>query len=438
MDRHLDRSAPVSSAPSRAVDAAVARIDGDRLVELCAQMVDIASPTGLERPLAAHLRSVLDAAGLRAATQEVEGDLVNAYGTLPGRRAGDRLLLYAPIDTVTTGRAEVDLPWAGPVMRPDLLPRAEISDGVVVGLGAQNPKGHGACLLMAAEAITAAGVEPPHDLHIGFGGGGMPANAWAPGLPDGHGRGCRALVELLRPDHAVIAKTGWAVSWEEVGLTWFTVEVAGTHTYVGSRHLLPYRNAIADAGHVARGLEAWFETWAETNRSGLVAPQGVVAAVEGGWPHAAAFTTAVCRLHIDLRLSPRTPPEAARQAFTAEVERLAGEIGAEVRCHQGVTIPGTATAVDAPIVRCCIDAWEAMEGRSHVPIAGLSGATDANILRGCGIPTARVGLPKITEARAGGPVDFQLGMNAVDVNDLRRLTELLVRVALSHDPRPGS
>ena len=76
--------------------------------------------------------------------------------------------------------------------------------------------------------------------------------------------------------------TGWAISWEEVGLTWFTVDVTGTHTYVGSRHLLPYRNAIVDAAHLIVGLERWFPQWAAEHSDHLIAPQGIVAAVEGG------------------------------------------------------------------------------------------------------------------------------------------------------------
>ena len=55
------------------------------------------------------------------------------------------------------------------------------------------------------------------------------------------------------------------------------------------------------------------------------------------------------------------------------------------------------------------------------------GATDANILRAGGIPTARVGLPK-----AGLPsMDFQLGMNCVAQRDLRELTRMLVVAALN-------
>src|SRR3546814_8057922 len=86
-----------------------------------------------------------------------------------------------------------------------------------------------------------------------------------------------------KPDYAVIAKSGWSVSCDEVVLAWYEVNVAGAHSYVGSRHLLPYSNAIANAGKVVADLEEWFPIWTETHRSGLVAPQGVVSFIESGW-----------------------------------------------------------------------------------------------------------------------------------------------------------
>jgi acetylornithine deacetylase/succinyl-diaminopimelate desuccinylase-like protein len=420
--------------PSTVVAAAEASVARERLVELCAAMVDIASPTGEEGPLARFLASEMASSGLNGEVQDltardgVGGDMANAHGRLPGAGDARSLLLYAPLDTVTTGDPTEDLPWAGPELRPDMRPRAEVRDDLVIGLGAQNPKGHGACVLAAAEALASSGARLAGDLMVGFGAGGMPSNRRRPDLPDGHGAGCAALVDLLRPDEAVIAKTGWAVSWEEVGLMWFTVAVGGTHTYVGSRHLLPYRNAIADAAHIVRGLEAWFPRWAEEHRDGLVAPQGVVAAIDAGWPHLVAFTPAVCRFHVDLRISPRTDPADAARAFTAEVARLAAEIGADAACSNTVTIPGTATDTDAAIITSAIRCWESLEHRAHTPIAGLSGATDANILRAHGVPTARVGLPKVSPERL--EVDFQLGMNAVAVDDMERLTKLLIRVAV--------
>lgn len=416
-----------------AVAAAEALVSPDRLVELCRGLVDIASPPGQERPVAEHAARVLVEAGLDGRVQLVDGELANAHGRLPASLdpsagSGGSLLLYAPLDTVTSGDPDEDLPWAGPELRPDHLPRAEVRDGMVVGLGAHNPKGHAACVLAAAEAIAAAGIPLARDLLVGLGGGGMPTNARCPDLPDAHGRGCAALVDHLQPSEAVIAKSGWAVSWEEVGLTWFEVEVRGTHTYVGSRHLLPYRNAIADAAHLIQGLERWFERWAVETGDELMAPQGVVAAIEGGWPHTAAFTTALCRFWVDLRLSPRTTPGQAAEAFGAEVDRLAAEVGAEMSWRQTVAIPGTTTDPSEPVIERSIVAWEGLTGQAHAPIPGLSGATDANILRAKGVPTARVGLPKVT--RPGLDVDFAFGMNAVDIDDLVSLTRLLIRIAI--------
>jgi acetylornithine deacetylase/succinyl-diaminopimelate desuccinylase-like protein len=435
-----------------AVAAAEATVVRDRLADICEAMVNIASPTGGERPLAEYLAAEMSSVGLHGQVQPVAAAdpavdasaMANAHGRIAGSRSegvagvdggadqvegAQSLLLYAPIDTVTVGNPHDDLPWAGPEMRPDFEPNAERRDDLIVGLGAQNPKGHGACVLAAAEALVAAEVPLRHDLLVGFGAGGMPSNRRAAHLPDGHGEGCRQLVQLLRPSRAIIAKTGWAISWEEVGLTWFEVEVSGSHTYVGSRHLLPYRNAIADAGYIVAGLEHWFERWAEEHRSGLVAPQGVVSAIEGGWPHMPAFTTAQCTFHVDLRLSPRTLPEQANAAFRAEVARLAAEIGATATVRPTVAIPGTTTAPDDPVIAGTIAAWEQLTDREHQPIAGLSGATDANILRAEGVPTARVGLPKVSPEKLA--VDFQLGMNAVDLADMELLTKLLIRSAVS-------
>ncbi len=418
---------------SRWVAAADASIDRERLASILMAMIDVASPTGQEAPLAAHLAGELARVGLTSDVQPISPEAANAYGRLGSHgQTADTLLLYSPIDTVTAGAAGEDVPWVGNALRSDMVPAASRDGDVIVGLGAQNPKGHAACVLMAAEALAAAEVPLSADLLVGFGACGMPSNRRRPELADGHGAGCAALVEALRPGAAVIAKTGWAVSWEEVGLAWFEVEVDGTHTYVGSRHLLPYRSAIADAAYLALGLETWFEQWAVEHRSGLVAPQGVVGAIEGGWMRMAAFPPAVCRFMVDLRLSPRSSADDAEEAFRAEVARLADERGATVRVRRVVAIPGTRTDPGDRVIVTSIEAWESLAGKSHAPITGLSGATDANILRGLGVPTARVGLPKVSTAKLGRAVDFQMGMNAVDLDDMQRLTRLLVRIAIDY------
>jgi acetylornithine deacetylase/succinyl-diaminopimelate desuccinylase-like protein len=408
------------------------QLSADRLRDLVCGLVDIPSPTGAEAPVARHIATTLQGCGLAASTMALDASQANAWGRLEGSGDGPDLMLYAPIDTLTTGDPEQDLPWIGPQWRADMQPTARVEGDLVVGLGASNPKGHAACIIAAAEAIKLADVPLRGDLVVAFGAGGMPTNA-LPGSSrnnTGQGAGCSFLLEQgVWADYAIIAKPGWSVAWEEVGLAWFEVTVHGTHTYVGSRHRLPYRNAIVDAGRVAERLDEWFVTYAARHTDGLVAPQGVVACIEGGWPRMAAVTPAACRIRADVRLSPRTPPMVAKREFAAAIADIRSALpDVEISWRPLLAIPGASTDPDSWVCRSAIAAWEVVAGRPHVAVTGTSGATDANILRGRGIPTARIGMAKVTSAPF--PIDFTAGMNTVDVNEMVRLTKLLVHAAV--------
>ncbi|WP_369036879.1 M20 family metallopeptidase [Streptomyces adonidis] len=407
-------------------------ITGDRLRDLITGLVDIPSPTGDEAPLAAHIADTLKTSGCHARVQPLDDRQANAWARLPGDGTGPDLMLYAPVDTLTVGEESEDLPWIGPELRDDMRPRATVQGDLVTGLGASNPKGHAACVMMAAEAIARAGIPLTGDLVAAFGAGGMPTNA-RPGsarLNTGQGVGCSFLLEQgVWTDYAVIAKPGWTVSWDEVGLVWFEVTVRGTHTYVGSRHRLPYDNAIARAGEVVQHLEEWFAEYAERHTGGTVAPQGIVSSVRGGWPRMAAVTPAACTLKVDLRIGPDTTPMEAKREFAAAIDAVREKLpGIDVSTEMILAIPGTRTDPDSFICRTAKASWAALEGREHEVIAGNSGATDANILRGRGIPTVRVGMPKVADAPF--EIDFARGMNTVSVRAMEKLTRHLVRTAV--------
>ncbi|MEU5968712.1 M20 family metallopeptidase [Streptomyces globisporus] len=404
----------------------------ERLRELVVGLVGVSSPTGDERPLAQHITKSLASVGLRAACQPIDARQANSWARLEGDGTGPDLMLYAPIDTLTVGEESEDVPWIGPALREDMRSEATVYDDLVTGLGASNSKGHAACVMMAAEAIALAGIPLTGDLVAAFGAGGMPTNA-RPGsdrLNTGQGVGCSFLLEQgLHTDYAVIAKPGWTVSWEEVGLVWFDVTVHGTHTYVGSRHRLPYDNAISRAGDVVRHLERWFAEYAERHTTGTVAPQGIVSSVRGGWPRTAAVTTAACTLRVDLRITPETTPVQAKREFIAAVADLKRAMpGLDATVEMILAIPGTTTSRESWIFRSAVAGWEALEGRPHEVVNGNSGATDANILRGRGIPTVRVGMPKVTEAPFD--IDFARGMNTVSVREMQKLTRHLIRTAV--------
>ncbi len=413
-------------------DAAWDRIDADLLRDLVVAVVSTPSPTGEEAPVAELLARAMSEQGLGGRAQFLDPLQANALGLLPGRSPeGASLLLYAPLDTLHAGNAVEDVPATAAVLRPDMVATAVVDGDLVTGLGAGNPKGHVVCCVAAAAAVAAAGIPLVGDLVLGFGAGGMPTNSRTlQGRRNtGQGVGCSfALEQGLTPDFAVIAKPGWTVSWEEVGLAWFRLTVHGTHTYVGSRHRLPYRNPHVDAAELVLHLEKWFVEYAEAHTDGLVAPQGIVAHVQGGWERMLAVTPAAVHVDIDLRLSPRTTPAQAGRELRATVAEFSARTGARIDVTPTVAIPGSHTSPESYVVRSTVAAYESVAGSAHESVLGMSGATDANILRNRGIPTARVGMPKVPDLSIPG--DFALGMNTVDLAEMHRLTRLLVEVAV--------
>lgn len=419
----------------QATRRAIESLNEDRLRELVHGLVDHASAPGEEGALTRWAAQAMSSGGLNAWYQEIDEWQGNAVARLRGTGRGPSLLLYAPIDTLTSGVQSEDWRLVGHELRSDMLPKAVDHGPYVLGLGASNPKGHAACVLAAAEAIGSTGFALAGDLLVGLGAGGMPTNRRLEGSSSrenvAQGSGCSFMLEQGHfPDMALIAKPGWAVSWEEVGLSWFEVTVSGTFNYVGSRHRVPYVNPIVQVTKVIEFLEEWFCRYGAENTDGLVAPQGQIGAIDGGLARMPAVSPSSCRVFIDLRTNPRNSPGRTQHDFALAMEELrARHPDLEFQWSSILAIPGTVTDKRHWIVRSAIRAWEAMESVSHTPIVATSGATDANILRSRGVPTARVGMDRIG-ADAPIPVDFASGMNVVDIREMRKLTEHLIRTAI--------
>jgi acetylornithine deacetylase/succinyl-diaminopimelate desuccinylase-like protein len=417
---------PLSARQREWLERAWAQIDPAALAELDAQLVSIPSPTGEERAVAEFIAEHLDSAGVEATYQSIDQDQGNAVGKIAGTGDGAELLLYAPTDTAFTGQEAEDLPWLGRHIRADLQTRGHLENDYVIGQGAENPKAYATCVIAAAEAVRRADLPLKGSLLVGLGAGGMPSNR-RPGRSRsnaGQGNGCSFMLEQgVRGDFAIIAKPGYAVSWEEVGLCWFKVAVRGTLNYTGIRHIVPYRNPIVEAAKVIQGLEEWFPRYSARHTDGLVAPQGSIGAIEGGWTYKPSFVPSVVHLYVDIRIGPRTTPMQLKREFAAALTEIRDRHpGLELDFEMILSIPGTRTEPDNWIVQSLMRAWEHRENQSHQPIRGTSGATDAAILRGRGMPTARLGLPR-TPAPAQYP-GFSMG--AASPAAMQRLTECLV------------
>ena len=320
-------------------------------------------------------------------------------------------------------------------MRDDFRAKAYVKDGHIFGLGAHNPKGHGACILETARVLQALNIDLPGNLFFGFGAGGMPTHG-REGFRhnSGHGTGCaHMLANIPRVDGAIIAKSGTSVTWEEVGFIWLDVTVAGKHNYVGARHLMPYDNAIANASQLILKLEDWFEGYSDRHATNLCRPQGHVAHFESGWKRMPSFTPEAARFLIDLRFTPQQNADDVETELTQAIDAFSADLDISVTCKRVQKIDASHTSPTDPIIKSTTSVWEHLHGRPHEPFTLMSGATDANILRQHGIPTARIGLAKAKLPN----VDFALGMNCVAISELRRLTKFLTLSVLHYFGKIG-
>ena len=96
-------------------------------------MVNIASPTGEEAPLAEYLSDKLTSYDVAAKIQKIDDTQSNAFGKTAGQGSNKNLMLYAPIDTVTSNSAAEDTPWIGPELRDDMRAKAYIKNDHIFG-----------------------------------------------------------------------------------------------------------------------------------------------------------------------------------------------------------------------------------------------------------------------------------------------------------------
>ena len=419
-------------------DAAAAKLVPGETLRLAARMVDIPSPSGRERRLAETVAGFMAENGLDGRCQAVDGELCNAVGRLPGSGGGAELMLFSPLDTAFAGTPEADGPFLGAPMRDDQIASARIDGKVLTGLGAHNPKGHAAAAVMAAICLARAGAPLLGDVVVALGGGGMPTNVPAgdgrAGRRIGHGAGIAFLLEQgTRPDHAIVAKPG-PPAWEEVGLCWFRVSVRGLLGYAGTRHVVAHANPILAATRVIEGLEAWFVEYSEANASGTLRPQGSIGCIRAGWAEKPTFIPETCEIYLDLRSTPRTGPAEVRRQFAAAIRSIrAAHGGLDIDCEMILAVPASHTDPESWIVGAAIRAWERMTGRRFVAGSDGSGATEANVIRNWGIPTARFGLPPppVPLPRSG-----QFSMGEVHADSLDALVRALIDAAVDTCGRP--
>ncbi|MGE0744641.1 MAG: M20 family metallopeptidase [Rhodospirillales bacterium] len=406
---------PDLSAEQRAwFDKATALIDVERMRRLNRDITAIHSPTGRERAASEFMARWLADAGLESWLQPMGEQSANAVGRIRGAGGGPSLLLYAPIDTHLEGNAD-DLPWAGPALRPDMVPAVTEQDGLIIGLGASNPKAMVTTVAEAVRVVRAAGVPLKGDLMIAYAGGGMPVDLAAPGnrgLSDGVSH---LLTRGVHTDFALVMKPGNAVYHEEPGLCWFKVSVKGTMGYAGMPHNIPrFRSSIVPAAKVILALQEWLPRYTERNSAGQVAPQGWIATVRSGWAERVSFPSATTEIYLDVRCHPRTPPAEVRAQFEeaiADIVKRHPDV--DLEWEMTASLPGASTDPQSWIIQSAIRGWEAVEGKAHPEPPRTSGQTDISMIRNLGIPTARTGWISAPEKT---PDELRQGLGGMGVS----------------------
>jgi acetylornithine deacetylase/succinyl-diaminopimelate desuccinylase-like protein len=427
------KQVPFSKDQERWYQEACEHLDGSRLRRLLMDLINVHSPTGLERQASEFMANYQrEHLGGNGHYQPIDEHTGNCYGEIKGSGGGATLMLYAPIDTHIDYDAEREIPWVGREFRPDMIPKAFAEGDMVFGLGAANPKGMVATLNEIATALYEAKVPIKGDLVVASAGGGMPVSLPYRrnyGLSDGV---YHLLTRGVAPDFAVIMKPWWVVFHEEPGCCWFKVRVFGTMGYAGITRGTPgYRSSIIPATTIINDIEKWLPEYTKRNTSGNILPEGHISSVRAGWPERPAFPSATTEIYLDVRCNPRTLPGEVKAQFAEFMVEL-HKRHPEIEFDWEMTGSGFGGATDQQnwIIQSSYRGWELVEGKPHGDPPLMGGQTDGAIIRRLGIPCARIGYPWPPEDCPKEYTEGLGGMGVANIADFIKSAKAIMYVVI--------
>jgi len=430
---------PLSSQQREWLERAWAAVDRERLATLIADLVNIPSPTGSEGACAQYAVDDMRRHGIQAQYQQMTENRGNAVGWLRGKGGGASLLLYGHFDHYITGDAD-DRLVTGAIDHPSFHSKAVRTGNVIRGAGSGNPKAGSVACMLAAQAVAAANVPLLGDVAVGLVSGGIHkvqiGDAGRPYVDpkyQGFGSGCEYMLRHgMRTDFCVSSKPGYTVVWEEPGVIWIKLTLKGVVGYAGRRGV--YKRPIEGAAVLIPRLVDWFEAYADRHSTGQAGAPGHIGAIEGGWPFKPDFSPAVCNLYLDIRVSPRSDVRDILAEFAEFIDSFkAANPAMDIEWKPFALMPGTSSDPNGWIVQSTMRAWEAVEGQPHQVRTGMSGMTDAALLRSAGIPTARLGGQLSTGA---DPSMGFLGGEGADLDVMMRVIKCYIHAIIDTCTRP--
>lgn len=247
--------------PSPEISKAIlAQVNREDLVQMCCDVVNIASPTGEELAMARYMRTAFEKMGLRIAWQEVEDGRPNVIGTLVGSGGGTNLMFNGHMDTSNSGR-EPFLTGIG------YKPHAIIKDGMIFGLGIYNMKGALACYTHAVQAVQRAGVKLKGDVIIAAVVGEIEKTQWGEEFTGreyrGYGAGSHYLVcHGVVPDMCILGEpTDMKLVLGHYGALWVRIAVRGHYVHTGFTAGKLAQNSIRRMHDVQAAVWEWIPQW---------------------------------------------------------------------------------------------------------------------------------------------------------------------------------
>ncbi|MER6174472.1 hypothetical protein [Streptosporangium sp. NPDC001681] len=404
-----------------------AAISSGPIVEAIRVMAAGPSPRGRERATATRL-----AAWTRSRWPELPWNIqavgdegANLTSTAGG--SGPELLFYSHLDTSLSGDVEHDR-WATGIDEEPAPLSVDPASGLLAGFGLGVARAPAAAALAgyvaAATALRRRGL--PHRLSLLLASGGTHSSPFASAGPAG-------IDEHLRshplPSAAVVAKCGpHGVLHEEPGAIFLRVRLGAPYRPVLARDA--GGGLLANLGTATAILESW-RTEHVAARAGAdrqLAAEAGIGAVRGGLLEKPDLLPGVVELHLYLVTVPGDDPDEIARTVLARMRAgiPGGPLdGCRVSVDARLVHPAGVTSPDAPVIRHAIAAWHDEHGEPPPAISGWKGSTDGVVLRGHGVPTARVG-----PAAGSDPADPR--RDVFDPRTLVRFARLYAGIAVRH------
>jgi acetylornithine deacetylase/succinyl-diaminopimelate desuccinylase-like protein len=361
---------------ARAARHITAEVVRDTLVD----MVNIASPTGREAPLAEYIVRRLSAAGFAAYPQEVSPGRPNAVGVRSGTGNGHNLLFTGHMDTSYDGDEDY-------LVGDGFKPKAVVRDEWIWGLGANNMKSGLASALVAMEAIHREGITLKGDLLYGGVVGETekaPIDEFRSESTAGYGIGTRYMVlHGITADYSILCEpTNLRLCTANMGAIWAKISVAGTVSHAAYSAHPSVVNAIREMHALQSDIESWISRYEAAHVCMGEHPNVTIAAIRGGMPWRLARNAFDCSLYLDIRTVPGQTAESVKRSLREVLRSFAkARNKPEPVLEFFVTDPPTELPEGSLITRMLGESHKRVTGKESPYIIRRTGADSTHLNR---------------------------------------------------------